>query len=469
MGVVVAARHEQLGFPVALKFMLPAALQDAQMKDRFLREARAAGRLRGEHVARVMDFGTLDDGAPYIVMEFLEGKDLEALIAERGRLPEAEAIEYVLQACKAMQEAHDQGIVHRDLKPQNLFLTHRPDGTPLVKVLDFGISKLIEKDAQSMSMTASAAIIGSPAYMAPEQLRSSKNVDHRADIYSLGVILYQLVSGTLPVQASSLGELFELVFIKTIPPLRERCPDVSPPLDALVMRCLEKEPAARFASIAELVDGLRGLTGSAGALGLPATGGGAGRTAVPAQTMVFDPKASPQSAPAQAATGSSAGPITTLGNASAASSFPQGGPQASGASKRGLFVGLGVGAALAAAVGVGMALRGAGAGSTSPERRPASSADVMGVALPPVAAPSASAPPAISVAAEPSATPAASLAPEASAKPLASAAGIAPVASAAPSSASRPTPQPRPAKPAAPATAKPASKPASADPFGSPD
>jgi serine/threonine protein kinase len=259
MGVVVAARHEQLGFPVALKFMLPAALHNEAAKERFLREARAAGRLRGEHVARVMDFGTLDNGAPYIVMEFLEGTDLQGVLAQAGRLAPHEAVEYVLQACKAMDEAHGQGIVHRDLKPQNLFLTRRPDGTPLVKVLDFGISKVVEGE-QALSMTSTSAIMGSPLYMAPEQIRSAKNVDARSDIYSLGVILYQLMSGALPVEAETLGELFERVFTQSIPPLGARVPEVAPDLEAVVMRCLAKDPAGRFPSIAQLAAALRPFT-----------------------------------------------------------------------------------------------------------------------------------------------------------------------------------------------------------------
>ncbi len=255
MGVVVAARHEQLGFPVALKFMLPIALGDEGMKERFLREARAAGSLRSEHVARVTDFGTLETGAPYIVMEFLDGSDLGDALQRVGRFRVHEAAEYVLQACKAMEEAHALGIVHRDLKPQNLFLTHRPDGTPLVKVLDFGISKLTSVDG-SLSVTSSQSMMGSPLYMAPEQIRSSKNVDSRADIYSLGVILYQLTTGVTPVQAETLGELFENIFTKSIVPLRERDPGIPAEFDALVMRCLAREPSARLGTVRELAAGL---------------------------------------------------------------------------------------------------------------------------------------------------------------------------------------------------------------------
>jgi hypothetical protein len=255
MGVVVAARHETLGFPVALKFMLPRTLNDVARGEGFLRKARAAGRLRSEHVARVMDYGTLDDGAPYIVMEFLEGSDLQVLLDKQGPLASHEAVGYVLQACKAMEEAHAQGIVHRDLKPQNLFLTRRPDGTALVKVLDFGISKLVEPDV-SLSVTSSSAMMGSPLYMSPEQVRSAKNVDARADIYSLGVILYQLLTGQVPIPAETMGELFEALFTRPTKPPRSHRPDLAPALDAVIMRCLAKTPDERYATAGELAAAL---------------------------------------------------------------------------------------------------------------------------------------------------------------------------------------------------------------------
>ena len=174
-------------------------------QDRFLREARAAGKLRGEHVARVMDFGTLETGAPYIVMEFLEGKNLEEVLEARGPLPEADAVRYLLDACKAMAEAHAAGIVHRDLKPQNLFLTARPDGSELVKVLDFGISKLVEPTEQSgVTSTQTGSMLGSPAYLAPEQVRSSKHVDARGRLRARRHLV-QLVTGQRPFTSDSIG------------------------------------------------------------------------------------------------------------------------------------------------------------------------------------------------------------------------------------------------------------------------
>jgi eukaryotic-like serine/threonine-protein kinase len=326
MGMVVAARHEQLGFHVALKFMLPAALGDEAMKERFLREARAAGSLRSEHVARVTDFGTLDTGAPYIVMEFLDGADLSETLSRVGHFPVHQAAEYVLQVCKAMEEAHALGIVHRDLKPQNLFLTHRPDGSPLVKVLDFGISKLTAVADGSVSVTSSQSMMGSPLYMAPEQIRSAKNVDARADIYSLGVILYQLTTGVTPVQAETLGELFENIFTKTILPLRERDPSIPADFDALVMRCLARDPGGRLATVKELSAGLAPFVDPRRSM-----------TSIPAGTL-------PNSASPDAAHGSS----TTLGRAAAVSERSDSLAQ----QKRGSWGWVVVGA-VAAAVGAG--------------------------------------------------------------------------------------------------------------------
>ncbi len=252
MGMVVLARHLQLGSLVAMKFMLPSALENTMARERFLREAQAAGRLRGENVARVMDFGTLETGSPYIVMEFLDGEDLDALTKTRGRLPVAEAVEYILQTCAALREAHEQGIVHRDLKPQNIFLTKKPDGSPLVKVLDFGISKLTDADSASLSVTNTQMVMGSPLYMSPEQIRSAKHVDARTDIYSVGIVLYQLVSGMHPYRASSAPELFAQVLMGQPAPLHMALPGVNPSFENVVMRAIAREREQRVQSMDEL-------------------------------------------------------------------------------------------------------------------------------------------------------------------------------------------------------------------------
>ena len=255
MGVVVAATHVQLEKRVAIKFMLPAALEDRQAVERFLREARSAVQLTSEHVARVLDVGTLESGAPYIVMELLEGRTLEELVLERGPLPVGDAVEYVVQVCEAVAEAHGRNIVHRDLKLANLFLTQRVDKGALVKVLDFGLSKVIGPNAKAR-LTRDLAIMGTPEYMSPEQLRSSADVDTRADLWSLGVILFELLTGQTPFQAPSMPEVCALVLHEPPRSLLELAPDVPEALVAVIERCLEKEPDRRFQDVASFAEAL---------------------------------------------------------------------------------------------------------------------------------------------------------------------------------------------------------------------
>jgi serine/threonine protein kinase len=254
IGVVVEAVHAQLERQVAIKFLLPDANRIPHVVARFTREARAAARLKGEHVTRVLDVGALPDGSPYMVMEYLAGTDLSQVVAERGSLAIVDAVDYVLQACEALAEAHAARIVHRDLKPANLFLTRTADGEPLVKVLDFGISKALDSEpgTAGLALTASTTMIGTPLYMSPEQMRDSRDVDERTDIWALGAILYELASGRPPFVANSLAELCVMVMqAQPMAFLRVR-PDAPPELGSVIERCLCKDRNDRFSNVSEL-------------------------------------------------------------------------------------------------------------------------------------------------------------------------------------------------------------------------
>ena len=255
MGVVLAARHEGLNTSVAIKLLRENASSHTDVVGRFMREARAAVSLKSEHVARVYDVGSLEDGRPYIVMERLEGKDFGDVIEHDPLLPVAHAVEFVMQACEAIAEAHTLGIVHRDLKPKNLFLTQAVHGRPLVKVLDFGISKM-DASPGELQLTRTTEVIGSPSYMSPEQLRSARNVDARTDIWALGVILYELLTKRVPFYAETVTELVLVVVTEREPSIRSLRPDVPEGLDQVVSRCLAKLPEHRFQSVFELVQAL---------------------------------------------------------------------------------------------------------------------------------------------------------------------------------------------------------------------
>jgi serine/threonine-protein kinase len=255
MGVVVAAVHEQLDQRVALKFLLPEVTSHAEIVQRFLREARASVRIHSEHVARVLDVGTLPSGVPFMVMEYLEGQDLAQTLERRGPLPVTESVGFVLEACEAVAEAHSLGMVHRDLKPANLFLATRPSGRPTVKVLDFGISKIPVTDRDQM-VTRTSTVMGSPGYMSPEQMMSSDKVDVRSDIWSLGVVLYELLGQCLPFPGNTMPEIIASILQKAPAPLAQVRGDVPAGLAHVIGTCLKKEPSERYANVAELARAL---------------------------------------------------------------------------------------------------------------------------------------------------------------------------------------------------------------------
>jgi serine/threonine-protein kinase len=249
MGTVYAAKDTSLERSVAIKVLRSELREDAELASRFLREARAASRLSSEHTIRVHEIGELSDKTPYIVMEYLSGRDLKALLRE-GNLSVEQAVGYILQTLEAIAEAHSQGIVHRDLKPANLFSTKRADSSDLIKVLDFGLAK--GPALAGAAQTESSAIFGSPFYMSPEQLQGSANVDRRTDIWALGVSLYELVTGRLPFQGRTVAEL--IARILRDPPTfpEDHRSDVPGGLSAILLRCLEKDPEDRYANVADL-------------------------------------------------------------------------------------------------------------------------------------------------------------------------------------------------------------------------
>jgi serine/threonine-protein kinase len=254
MGVVLAARHEAIGQLFAIKFLV---VNDEEYRleaaTRLLREARAAASLRGEHVVQVFDVGELPNGTPFIVMERLEGRDLSEILRERGSLPICDALALMVQACHAVSEAHAAGIVHRDLKPSNLFVVRRSDGSALVKVVDFGISKSMRADpVETPTLTGARIALGSPRYMSPEQVRDARAVDTRTDVWSLGVILYELVSGRPAFQASTHSGIYAAIVADAPPSLAAICPAVTPALERVIGRCLERDTSARIQSADEL-------------------------------------------------------------------------------------------------------------------------------------------------------------------------------------------------------------------------
>ncbi len=257
MGSVFSAWHLQLDHRVALKFMAPDLASNPEASARFLREAKIVSRLTSRHVSRVFDIATSATGLPYIVMEYLDGRDLDSLLEDHGRFPLADAVDYVLQASAAVGEAHKLGVVHRDLKPANMFLAEGSNGETVVKVLDFGISKMKWERNAHLELTLETANLGSPSYMSPEQWRSSRSVDAAADVWALGVVLYYFVTGKKPFGEENLIHLASA--IQTRAPVRPSAyrSELPSEVELVILRCLEKDRAERFADANEFADALR--------------------------------------------------------------------------------------------------------------------------------------------------------------------------------------------------------------------
>lgn len=258
MGVVFAARHVALDEMVALKFMRAELMQHGEMRRRFAREAKAAAKIRSDHVASVLDVGTDDELGPYIVMELLQGEDLAQVLNRRGPLPLATACSYVLQACEGLALAHSLGIVHRDLKPSNLFLSHRGD-LEIIKLLDFGVSKAALTGmvfGGELSVSDTAHMLGSPLYMSPEQIRATTAVDQRSDVWSLGVVLHELVTGQSPFNAESVADVCARILEGSPATLADSGLCGVEQLEPVIARCLCKEVSERYADVGELAQAI---------------------------------------------------------------------------------------------------------------------------------------------------------------------------------------------------------------------
>jgi len=255
VGLVFEAKNVELDEKVALKCLRPEVLVDTAMVARFAREAKAAASIKSEYVATVHDVGTMTDGSPFMVMELLDGQDLGALVHDRGALGARAVSECGLQVCEALAVAHSKGIIHRDIKPENLMLTERAGGMRIVKVLDFGISKAALTGSifqNDLPLVKTVSLMGTPLYMSPEQIRSSDSADVRSDIWSLGMVLYELLTGTTAFSAGTITELCAAILESTPQPITAHRADVPEGLVAVVHRCLEKDPARRYQNVGEL-------------------------------------------------------------------------------------------------------------------------------------------------------------------------------------------------------------------------
>ncbi|HEX2569526.1 MAG TPA: serine/threonine-protein kinase [Polyangia bacterium] len=366
MGAVYRSEHPRIGRSVAIKVLRPEYNQDPQIVARFFNEAKAAHDIGNEHIVEILDFGELDDGTSYIVMEWLSGQSLAALLRAEPHPPLARTLHIITGIGHALAAAHAHGVVHRDLKPDNIFLVQRGQDRDFVKVLDFGLAKLLQQsDSQHHLKTRTNALFGTPAYMSPEQCRADhRNVDQRSDIYALGVILYEMATGRRPFIANDFTGLL-LAHVTEAPPA-PRSLDSSLPeaVEATILRALEKQPERRFQNVGEFLHALTGIAPLAILHDRP--------RAVSSPPRLIEPagQAPPSVGPtaqgfAPAAVAEGALDSTTLRSAAAEAAIPPRAP----ASRRGLLIG-GAAALTAAALGILLFFR-----SSSPPPSPPNPAD----------------------------------------------------------------------------------------------
>jgi eukaryotic-like serine/threonine-protein kinase len=264
MGVVVRVTQIGTDQVFALKFLRPSVARDAVAAKRFLREASAAGRIQSPHVVKISDVGQLESGAPYLVMEYLEGSTLDRVLAGDRRLSVEQACDFGVQLATGLAAAHAMGVLHRDIKPANLYVC-RDDEAELLKIVDFGVSKILDgEDGEGQHLTRTQTSIGSPLFMSPEQMRSARTADFRADQWSVGAVLYRMLTGKLPFDAKSLPRLCVQVLQGDFAPVRTTCPDIPAEVAKSVERCLRISPDERFADIAALAESLAPFAGPSG-------------------------------------------------------------------------------------------------------------------------------------------------------------------------------------------------------------
>jgi serine/threonine protein kinase len=263
MGSVWEGRHASLGNRVAIKFIDQEYAESAEARSRFVTEARAAATIQSKHAIQIFDHGVTEDGRPYMVMELLTGDSLDKRLDQLGRLSLEETARILSQVCRALQRAHDAGIIHRDLKPENIFLVRAPDDDDeTAKVLDFGIAKIKPSTGDELtSSTKTGAVLGTPYFMSPEQARGLRNLDYRSDLWSLGVIAYKCVTGVLPFDGESVGDLLVKICTSPLPVPSATAPGLPAAFDAWFARALEREPTLRFATATELGDSLLTVAG----------------------------------------------------------------------------------------------------------------------------------------------------------------------------------------------------------------
>ncbi|MGE5784084.1 MAG: serine/threonine protein kinase, partial [Myxococcales bacterium] len=351
---------------VAIKILHKEVAESAEAMTRFMREGQAAARLRSTHAARVLDVGRLSSGMPYLVMEYLNGKDLSQVLEERGPLALQEAVDYLLQTCEAVADAHSLGIVHRDLKPANLFLTLDPFGQKQIKVLDFGISKWSTSDQAFAntpgSMTNTAVVMGSPLYMPPEQMRSARAADERSDIWALGTILWELLTGRHIWEAETMSAICMRVASDPTPSLCAARTDLPVTLDAVIAECLQKEPARRYQSVLDFALALAPFGGSNTSDAISRIRHFSGGTPTTISSSPVDSAVLAQT-PLRLHSSASSSQPQKLGTVTPDTWLSGSDPNLSmvrhGSVKRKLAVGAGVVAALVAAVALGFSWRGA--------------------------------------------------------------------------------------------------------------